>query len=138
MIVDNPVARKLQAFDRAPAELRAVGHVTPAGLAADWRTRRAVERDALILVDVAVELSQRVAGNTGKTRLPSAGDAMTRCVRLGALSADVNYLGLVRLANFPAYRYEAIDDALLAEIVNERLDDFERFRDEIAAYLESH
>ena len=137
-MVDSPVAKKLQAFDRALAEMRAVGHITPAELAADWRTRRAVERDALILVEVMVELCQRVAGNSGRTRLPSAGDAITRCVRLGALSADVNYVGLVRLANFPVYRYEAIDDALLAEMVNEQLDDFARFRGEIAAYLESH
>lgn len=135
---DTPTAKKLHAFERALAELRSVGPITSAGLDADWRLHRAVERDVLILVDVVVELSQRVAGNTGKTRLPSIGDAIARCVRLGALSADVNYVALVRPANFPAYRYEAIDPALLVGIVNEQLDGFGRFRDEIAAYLGSH
>lgn len=134
---DSPTAKKLRAFERALAELQSVGHLTPAGLAADWRLHRAVERDVLILVDVVVELAQRVAGGAGKARLPSIGDAISRCVRLGALSAEVNTIGLVRLASFPAYRYEAIETEMLAEIVNEQLDDFGRFHDEIVAYLGS-
>jgi uncharacterized protein YutE (UPF0331/DUF86 family) len=134
---DSPTTKKLRAFERALAELRSVGRITPAGLAADWRLQRAVERDVLILVDVVVELTQRVAGGAGKARLPSAGDAISRCVRLGALSAEVNYVTLVRLASFPAYRYEAIEAEMLVEIVNEQLDDFRRFHDEIADYLGS-
>ena len=134
-MLDSPTAKKLRAFERAMTELQSVGRLTPVGLAADWRLQRAVERDMLILVDVVVELAQRVAGNTGKARLPSAGDAIARCVRLGALSAEVNYVALVRLASFPAYRYEAIEAEMLAAIVNEQLGDFARFYAEIAAYL---
>jgi len=137
-MISGVIAQKLQALDVVLAELRSAGHITPAHLAADWRLHRAVERDVLILVDVVVEVCQRVAGQAGKTRLPSMGDAVARCVRLGALSADVNYLTLVRLANFPAYRYEAIEAELLVEIVNGQLDDFGRFRDEMVAYLGSH
>jgi len=137
-MISGVIAQKLQALDVVLAELRSAGHITPAHLAADWRLHRAVERDVLILVDVVVEVCQRVAGQAGQTRLPSMGDAVARCVRLGALSADVNYLTLVRLANFPAYRYEAIEAELLVEIVNGQLDDFGRFRDEMVAYLGSH
>ena len=115
--------------------MRSAGPITPAGLADDWRLQRAVERDVLILVDVVVEVCQRVAGHAGQTRLPSMGDAVARCVRLGALSAEVNYIALVRLANFPVYRYEAIEAGMLVEIVNGQLDDFARFREEIGAYL---
>ncbi len=128
----------MQALERALSELRTVAPITPADLTADWRIQRAVERNVLILVDVVVEVCQRVAGNTGRTRLPSLGDAVARCVRLGALSAAVNYVGLVRLANFPVYRYETIEAGMLAEMVNGQLDDFARFRDEMGAYLESH
>ena len=134
-MLDTTTAKKLRAFERALAELRSVGHLAPAGLAADWQLQRAVERDVLILVDVVVELTQRVAGGAGKARLPSAADAISRCVRLGALSAEVNYVTLVRLASFPAYRYEAIEGEMLATIVNEQLGDFGRFHDEMAAYL---
>ena len=128
----------MQALERALSELRTVAPITPADLTADWRIQRAVERNVLILVDVVVEVCQRVAGNTGRTRLPSLGDAVARCVRLGALSAAVNYVGLVRLANFPVYRYETIETGMLAEMVNGQLDDFARFHDEMGAYLESH
>jgi uncharacterized protein YutE (UPF0331/DUF86 family) len=136
-MVNGVIAQKLRAFDRALTELRSLGHVRAGDLAADWRLQRAAERDVLILVDVLVEVAQRVAGNAGKSRLSSIGDALSRCVRLGALSAEVNYVALVRLANFPVYRYETIDAALLVEIVNDQLDDFARFRDEITVYLES-
>ncbi len=136
-MLDPPTTRKLRALERALAELRTAVPITPADLAADWRRQRAVERNVLILVDVVVELAQRVAGGGGKARLPSAGDAIARCVRLGALSGNVNYVGLVRLASFPVYRYEAIEAEMLAEIVNEQLDDFGRFHDEMRAYLGS-
>ena len=137
-MVSGVVAQKLQALDRALAELHSVGRLTANDLANDWRLQRAVERAALILVDVAVEVCQHVAGAAGKTRLPSSGDAIVRCVRLGALSDQPNYVRMVRLASFPVYRYEAIPAELLVELANEQLDDFARFRNEIAAYFESH
>jgi hypothetical protein len=87
-MVSGVVAQKLQALDRALAELRSVGRLTPNDLADDWRLQRAVERAALILVDVAVEVCQHVAGAAGKTRLPSSGDAIALCAP-GALSISL-------------------------------------------------
>ena len=134
-MLDTTTAKKLRAFERALAELRSVGHLAPAGLAADWQLLRRKARGGRRLVGRVAGLTQRAAGGAGKARLPSAADAISRCVRLGALSAEVNYVTLVRLASFPAYRYEAIEGEMLATIVNEQLGDFGRFHDEMAAYL---
>ena len=68
-MVNGVIAQKLRAFDRALTELRSLGHVRAGDLAGDWRLQRAAERDVLILVDVLVEVAQRVAGNAGKSRL---------------------------------------------------------------------
>jgi hypothetical protein len=38
---------------------------------------------------------------------------------------------MVQFRNFVVHRYERIDTEILVEIVNNRLDDFEKFRDEV-------
>ena len=68
-MVDSPVTRKMQALERALAELRSVGHLTAADLSADWRLQRAVERDVLILVDVVVELCVAQSGIVDDVKL---------------------------------------------------------------------
>ncbi|MBI3987167.1 MAG: nucleotidyltransferase domain-containing protein [Lentisphaerae bacterium] len=46
---------KLQALEETLNELRSLGDVTSAQLSGDWRTRRAVERDLQIAVEVVIE-----------------------------------------------------------------------------------
>ena len=52
----------------------------------------------------------------------------------GVLSAIQPYTQMVGFRNLVVHRYDSLDCALVVEIVNERLGDFERFRDEVLAY----
>jgi len=44
---------------------------------------------------------------------------------------------MIRFRNFIVHRYERVDVEILANMVNRYLADFERFRDEILAYVQS-
>lgn len=57
---------------------------------------------------------------------------------MGALTPDENYTRMVRLRNFLVHRYEHVDPGILANMVNRHLGDFEKFRNEILAYVTSH
>jgi uncharacterized protein YutE (UPF0331/DUF86 family) len=49
-------------------------------------------------------------------------------VQLGAVARYEAYHRMVQFRNFIVHRYEHIDTTILADIVNQRLGDIERFR----------
>jgi len=130
------VVRKLQAIDVTLNELKSLGEVTAAELSGDWRTRRAVERELQVLVEVVVDVCQRIVSLAGQTPAATGADAVERCVQLGAISDDENYRRMVQFRNFVVHRYESIDVEILADVVNNRLGDFAKFRDEVLRYGE--
>ena len=134
-MLNGVIAQKLQTLDQVLIELRSLGEVDVAQLRDDWRTRRALERDLQILVEIVVDVCQRLISLAGQTPAATGADAIIRCVQLGALSDDEAYRNMVRFRNFIVHRYEQIEVGILATVVNRRLGDFDRFRDEILAHV---
>jgi uncharacterized protein YutE (UPF0331/DUF86 family) len=125
---------KLQSLEETLNELRSLGEVTAAQLRGDWRTRRAVERDLQIAVEVVVDVCQRIIALHHQAPAATSAQAIERCVQLGVLSDNPAYARMVQFRNFVVHRYERIDVEIMADIVNSRLGDFNRFRDEVMRY----
>jgi uncharacterized protein YutE (UPF0331/DUF86 family) len=136
MVPTNGVlANKLQVLDEVLLELDSLGSIDAAALKGDWRTRRAIERDLQVLVEVVIDVCQRLIALAGQSPATTGGDAVERCVQLGALTDLDAYRQMVRFRNFLVHRYDRIDEAILSDVVNNRLADFERFRDEVLIYV---
>jgi len=128
------VVSKLQALDETLGELRTLGKITTEQLSGDWRTRRAVERDLQVLIEIVVDVCQRIIALCRETPAPTSGEAVDRCIQLGVLSDHNAYRKMVQFRNFVVHRYERVDVEILADIVNNRLHDFEMFRTEVLRY----
>ena len=137
-MVNGVIAQKLQALDTVLAELPTLGVVSAKTLRSDWQQQRAIERDMQLLVEVVIDVCQRLVAVIGQSPATSGADAIERCIQMGALTPDENYTRMVRLRNFLVHRYEHIDPDILANMVNRHLGDFEKFRNEILAYVQSH
>lgn len=137
-MVNGVIAQKLQALDTVLAELRTLGVVSAKTLPSDWQQQRAIERNLQLLVEVVIDVCQRLVAVIGQSPATSGADAIERCIQMGALTPDENYTRMVRLRNFLVHRYEHIDPDILANMVNRHLGDFEKFRNEILAYVQSH
>jgi uncharacterized protein YutE (UPF0331/DUF86 family) len=137
-MINGVVAQKLQTLDQILTELRSLGAVDAAQLHDDWRTRRAVERDLQVLVEVVIDICQRLISIAGQAPAATSAGAIERCVQLGVLSDDEVYRQMVRFRNIIVHRYEQVDVDILVDIVNNRLSGFERFRDEILAYVNAN
>jgi uncharacterized protein YutE (UPF0331/DUF86 family) len=135
-MMNGVIVQKLQTLDEVLLELRSLGQLTEAQLHNDWRTRRAIERDLQVLIEVMIDVCQRLIALAGQTPVTTAREAIERCVQLGALARYEAYHRMVQFRNFIVQHYERIDTAILADIVNRRLGDVERFRDEILAYVQ--
>ena len=137
-MVNGVIAQKLQALDTVLAELRTLGVVSAKTLPSDWQQQRAIERNLQLLVEVVIDVCQRLVAVIGQSPATSGADAIERCIQMGALTPDENYTRMVRLRNFLVHPYEHIDPDILANMVNRHLGDFEKFRNEILAYVQSH
>lgn len=137
-MINGVIAQKLQALDTVLAELRTLGVVSAKTLRSDWQQQRAIERNLQLLVEVVIDVCQRLVTVTGQSPATSGADAIERCIQMGALTPDENYTRMVRLRNFLVHRYEHIDPDILANMVNRHLSDFEKFRNEILTYVTSY
>lgn len=125
---------KLNSLDTTLNELRSLGGITAVQLQNDWRTRRAVERDLQIAVEVVIDVCQRIIALHGQAPAATGADAIDRCVQLGVLPQSAAYGKMVQFRNFVVHRYEKIDVDIVTDIVNNRLGDFDAFRDTILEY----
>jgi len=137
-MLNGIIIQKLQTLDEVLTELRSLGNINAGQLTAEWRTQRAIERDLQVLVEVVIDVCQRLISLAGQTPATMGGDAVERCIQLGALSDDEAYRQMVRFRNFIVHRYDRIEVTVLVDVVNHRLPDFERFKEDVLNYVQSH
>lgn len=133
-MLNGVIVNKLQSMDQTLDELRSLGTVSVAQLENDWRIQRAIERNLQVLVEIVIDVCQRILVLENQTPASTSADAIERCVQLGALSGHDSYRKMEQFRNFIVHRYEKVDTGILVGMVNKRLADFERFRDEILDY----
>lgn len=136
MSVNGVIIGKLQHLDEILAKLRSLGPLNRTQLDTDWRTKMAVERAIQVLVEIIIDVSQRVIAEDGQTPAGSGREAIERCVQMGVLSSIEPYQRMIQFRNFVVHLYERVETIFLVDIVNKRLADFESFRDEVLAYAE--
>ena len=134
-MLNGVIAQKLQSLDTVLAELQTLGKLSTEQLTQDWRTKKAVERNLQILVEVVIDVCQRLLSQTGQTPATTGRDAVDRAIKAGFISQNDAYYKMIQFRNFVVHRYEAIDNAILINMVNERLTDFAQFRDEVMDYV---
>ena len=135
-MINGVILQKLQTLDQVLAELRELGPVSADQLRDDWLTRRAIERDTQVLVEVVIDVCQRLISLADQTPAPTSADAVERCIQIGALSDWDAYRRMVQFRNFVVHRYDHIDETVLTEVLSSHLPDFERFRNEVLAYVQ--
>jgi uncharacterized protein YutE (UPF0331/DUF86 family) len=135
VMINGVIAQKLQNLDAILIDLRSLGCLTVQKLDQDWCTKRAVERSLQILVEIVIDVCQRVLSLSDQTPATTGRDAVDRVIQMGILGRYDAYFKMVQFRNFIVHRYESVDNAVLVDMVNRRLVDFERFRNEILAYI---
>ena len=121
-------------MDEILEELRSLGTLTTNGLKDDWLTRRAVERELQVLVEIVIDVCQRIISISGQSPAVTSADAIERCIQLKVLSSYEPYRRMVQYRNFVVHRYEHVDIEILTDLVNNRLIDFIKFKTEVLNY----
>ncbi|MGB0680009.1 MAG: type VII toxin-antitoxin system HepT family RNase toxin [Polyangiales bacterium] len=136
MRVNGILLKKLEVLDQVLRELQSLPTIGVADLHSDWRLRRAAERDLQILVEVVIDVCQRLIAHAGERPATTSAGAIDACVALGVLDSAQPYRRMVQFRNLLVHRYEDIDVQVLADILRSHLQDFVRFRDQVLRYAQ--
>ncbi len=135
MALNGVISGKLRTLDETLFNLRSLGRLTVRQVESDWRTKMAVERALQILVEIVIDVCQHIIAEAGHTPPSSGREAIASCAQMNVLSSTEPYQRMVQFRNFVVHLYERVDALFLVDIVSNRLTDFERFRDEVLAYV---
>lgn len=97
----------------------------------DWALQRMTERVLQVMVEVVIDIAERIIAckNAGPTA--TAAEAIEKLVELGAIKTAKPYTDMVRFRNLIIHQYEEIDPTIVFNIAKNQLDAFRQFRDEI-------
>ena len=99
--------------------------------------KKAIERNLQIIVEVLIDICQRVISLNKKAPATTGKEAITKCIQLGMLSSEDNYIRMVQFRNIVVHQYEEIDMEILSGIMNKRLGDFTKFKEEVLNYAKN-
>jgi len=133
-MLNGVILSKLQTMDEILNELRSLKNVKISQLEKDWLVKRAIERELQVLSEIVIDICQRIIAMADQSPATTGVESVQRCVNLGALASIEPYRKMIQFRNFIVHRYEQVDLAILVDIVNNRLDDFDLFRKEVMNY----
>ena len=138
-MINGVILRKLQTLDEMLNELDSLGKVTTEELNNGWQTRRAIERNLQMMMAIVIDVCQGSLPKPIQAQAATATDVIELCVQFGVLSNQKSYRPIVDFHNvFVRHCYERINANTLTNFMNNHLDDFRRFRDEVLAHARDY
>ena len=132
MAVNGVIQRKFALLDQHLIELRgAIEGVGREEFAANWRLRLMTERSLQVMAEILIDVAERTLALRGAGPAATAAEALTKIANLGVIRDADRYAAIVRFRNLIVHRYDEIDPAIVFDILQNHLDLFREFRDEV-------
>ena len=97
----------------------------------DWVLQRMTERALQVMVEIVIDIAERIIAVQNAGPAASATEAIQKLVELGVLKSAKPYINMVRFRNLIVHQYEEIDPEILYNLARNQLEDFRQFRNEI-------
>ena len=131
MAVNDVIAAKLELLSRYLERLRHIVPPSRAVLEGNWERQKAVERILQVMVEVVIDVADRLISLRGLPPSATAASSLERLAELGILKDAARYRDLVRFRDFIVHRYEDVDLSIVFGILSRHLGDFEEFAREV-------
>ena len=97
----------------------------------DWVRQRMTERALQVMVEIVIDIAERIIAVQNAGPAASATEAIEKLVELDVLKSAKPYINMVRFRNLIVHQYEEIDPEILYNLARNQLEDFRQFRNEI-------
>jgi uncharacterized protein YutE (UPF0331/DUF86 family) len=125
----------LERLTSETADLRRLAHYDSATLLADRDKLKSVKYGFVVAIEVCIDIGNHVIASGGYRTPQNYGDVFTVLAEHGHMSRDdvPTLIAMAGFRNLLVHGYANVDDRRVVEILHERLDDFDRFRENMAA-----
>ena len=137
MVDKAVVLRKLSELETYLQQVQEFSGITLQVYKTDWRTQHIVERTLQIMIETCADIANHIVSDRGM-RVPT-GYADTFCVLMENAVINADLCGIMgkmaKFRNVVVHQYEGVDAEIVIAILTKYLNDFERYRESILAYL---
>jgi len=100
----------------------------------DWRTQMIAERGLQILIEIIIDVANRLIAINNWGPTTSSADSIRLLVLKKVISSEEPYLKMIKFRNFIVHDYDKVDNAIVYSILTENLGDIRNYREEILNY----
>lgn len=100
----------------------------------DWKTQMIAERGLQILIEIIIDVANRLIAINNWGLTTSSADSIRLLVLKKVISSEEPYLKMIKFRNFIVHDYDKVDNAIVYSILTENLGDIRKFREEILNY----
>ena len=97
----------------------------------DWAMRSMAERALQVMVEIVIDVAERIIALENAGPVASSAGAIEKLVELNVIKSTQPYSDMVRFRNLIVHQYEEIDPVILYDIIENKLENFRQFRNEI-------
>ena len=134
MLQNGVLISKLAIIEEYLKKLQGYFPVSLEQFSSDWGLQKIVERSLQVMIEVMIDIAERIVAQKGILPQKTAADTLKKLRELSIIQNDEAYIKMVRFRNLVVHQYDSIDMGILYSIVQNNLEDFTMFIDEIKKY----
>ncbi len=134
MVQNGVLISKLAIIEEYLKKLQGYFPVSLEQFSSDWGLQKIVERSLQVMIEVMIDIAERIVAQKGILPQKTAADTLKKLRELSIIQNDEAYIKMVRFRNLVVHQYDSIDMGILYSIVQNNLEDFRTFIDEIKKY----
>ena len=96
-----------------------------------WILRSMTERALQVMAEIVIDVAERIIALENAGPAATSAEAIDRLVELNVLKSAQPYSDMVKFRNLIVHQYEEIDPAILYDILENKMENFRQFRNEI-------
>jgi uncharacterized protein YutE (UPF0331/DUF86 family) len=131
------ILRKLAQLETYQSQIEAYRQISSVQYRADWKTQRIVERTLQLMIELCVDIANHVISDQQLPVPTSYANAFEVLNQAGLVSGDLTktMVQMAKFRNILVHQYAEVDGEIVVAILQSRLNDFVRFREELVGAL---
>lgn len=134
MKLNGVVSAKIDQLAEGTDKLRSLTDLSLEKLQTDYFLKRGIERTLQVNIEAVIDIANRIISLLDHPPAPTSFRSLEILQDKGAIEDATSYRKMIQFRNFIVHRYESIDNEILLDILQNHLDDFDRFMLEIKVY----
>ncbi len=137
MVDKDIILRKLSELETYYNQLQEFFGITIQNYREEWKTQRIVERTLQIMIESCADIASHIVSDKGMRAPTSYADTFKVLLENHVIDAGLfaTMEKMAKFRNIVVHQYEEVDAEIVITILKKHLEDFERFKEAVLAYL---